>query len=110
MSSGYSILHDGTVTRWTGRGGSHENAVSIGKIDPEEFHKLLSEIYNLEPANIRQQETANMTTAMEIISNDVVYTYTWSGVHGDDDAVPTVVKPLRDIVWAQLQRVRALKN
>lgn len=51
-----------------------------------------------------------MTTSLEIVSDDVVYVYTWPGTHGDDAAVPAEVRPLRDIVWAHLQTVISKNN
>lgn len=103
MSSGYSILSDGAIVRWNGRAGQHEQSVGVGKIDPAKFHALLLEMYDMDPVSIHQQETGNMTTSLGIVSDDVVYTYTWPGVYGDDDAVPTIVRPLRDLVWKHIQ-------
>jgi hypothetical protein len=105
MSSGNSILPDGSITQWTGHDGSREHSITLGNLDVDEYSKLLSDIYGLNPANIHQQDTGNMTTSLEIVSDDVVYVYTWPGTHGDDDSVPFAVKPLRDIVWRHLQGV-----
>ncbi|MFZ1731887.1 MAG: hypothetical protein WBQ23_13290 [Bacteroidota bacterium] len=110
MSSGYSILADGEVTRWTGHGGSREKSTTIGKIESKKYRELLSKIYRENPANIRQQETGNMTTSLEVVSDDVVYVYTWPGIHGDDTTVPSAVRKLRDIVWENIQTVISIKD
>ncbi len=106
MSSGYSIFADGRVVRWTGHGHQREDTTGLGAIDAEDLRRMHAEIRALDPAAIRQRETGNMTTTMEIISDDVVFTYTWPGVHTDADAVPPALKQMREIVWRQLQRFR----
>lgn len=103
MSTGYSVFQDGTVARWSGFGGSREKTDTVGNIDANEYHDLLSEIYALDPASIRQQQTDNMTTSLEIVSGDVVYVYTWPGLHSDDAAVPETVRELRNAIWKHMQ-------
>jgi hypothetical protein len=110
MSSGYSILADGGVVRWKGHGHQREDTTRLGVIESEDLHRMHAAIYALDPASIRQQEPGNMTTALEIVSDDVVYTYTWPGVHTDANAVPATLKPLREIVWQQLQRFRSVSD
>jgi hypothetical protein len=103
MSSGYSILPDGTVLRWTGRAGQRQQSERVGKIGDAEMHSLLAALYDLKPESLNHQETGNMTTALQIVSDDMLYTYTWPGTHGDNEAVPASIKPLRDLVWKHIQ-------
>ncbi len=104
MYTGYSVLPDGVVTRWTGFGGTREKADSVGRIERNDYHKLLTDVYALNPENIHQQETANMTTALQIESGDVTYVYTWPGMHTDDTVVPSTVRGLRDYLWTCIQK------
>ncbi len=103
MSSGYTILGDGSVLKWSGRADQHDKSENVGRIGDEEYEALIAGIYALKPESLNHQETGNMTTALRIVSDDVVYTYTWPGMAGDDDAVPGELKALRDLVWKSIQ-------
>lgn len=107
MSSGFSILHDGTVTRWSGRAGSINDASILGRLDTEEHAALLAAVQREDLTALRQQETGNMTTALRIVRDDVEYVFTWPGLHLRDEDVPAAVKPLRDTIWRSIQRLRS---
>lgn len=105
MSSGYSILADGSVTRWTGRAAAHDQETTIGRLDDDEYQALMSDIHASGFTGLRQQETGNMTTSLRIVRDDESYTFTWPGLHLTDDDVPAAMRPLRDIVWKRIRSV-----
>ncbi|PLX31542.1 MAG: hypothetical protein C0600_05590 [Ignavibacteria bacterium] len=103
--TGYTIKPDRVVTRWNGRGGIPSSVDTIGTVDEQRYHTLLQKIYAAEPAQIQQQQTGNMTTALTIVSNDEQYLYTWEGIHTDTEAVPQSTLPLHAAVWQLLQEM-----
>lgn len=107
MSSGFSILADGTVSRWTGRSSQHDREERIGKLDPEEHAELLEQLYAISLDDLRQQETGNMTTALRIVRDDEALVFTWAGLHQRKEDVPEALRPLRDLIWRRIERVQA---
>ena len=105
MSSGYSILPDGSVTRWTGRAAVHDQETTIGRLDDEEYQALMSDIQAADFAGLRQQETGNMTTSLRIVRDDESFIFTWPGLHLKDEDVPAVIRPLRELVWKRILSV-----
>jgi hypothetical protein len=105
MSSGYSILPDGSVTRWSGRSAVPDQETIIGRLGEEDYQALMSDIEAAGFAGLRQQETGNMTTSLRIVRDDESFTFTWPGLHLKDEEVPAAVRPLRDIVWKRILSV-----
>jgi hypothetical protein len=105
MSSGYSILADGTVTRWTGQRGTRDSESTIGRLESEDHRALLADIHAVPLADLHQQDTGNMTTTLRIVRDDEVFLFSWPGLHMRDDDAPPSMRPLRDPVW---DRIRSL--
>jgi hypothetical protein len=96
--SGTAITADGLVLTWHGRPGMRENLDTLARMDAARHDKLLADIYALDPASIRHQESGNMTTALTIVSGDEQWYWSWPGVRKDDEAVPESLRPIRDLV------------
>lgn len=107
MSSGFSILEDGTVTQWTGRAARVNDARILGRLDAAEHVTLLETVTGLDLAGLRQQENGNMTTTLRIVRDDEEYLFTWPGLHQRAEDVPEAVRPLRDAVWQCIEPFRS---
>ena len=103
MSSGFSILHDGTVTQWTGRGATITDARVLGRLDVESHTALLAFLAKAGLPDVRQQETGNMTTSLRITRGEEEFLYSWPGLHLRKEEVPPSVRSLVETVWGSIE-------
>ncbi|MDT8324157.1 MAG: hypothetical protein RRA94_08605 [Bacteroidota bacterium] len=104
--SGTAITADGLVLTWNGRPGMRENLDTLARMDAAQHAQLLADLYALEPAGIRHQESGNMTTSLTVTSGDESWYWSWPGVRDDIEAVPEKLRPLRDLVVTALDAIR----
>lgn len=107
MSTGFSILTDGTVTKWTAFPRGRETEQTVGMLRKEEYHALVSEILATDFRALRQQETGNMTASLRITQGEEMFTYLWPGLHDKEQDVPPALRPLWQAVWTRIASIVA---
>ncbi|MDX9758125.1 MAG: hypothetical protein RBU27_03100 [Bacteroidota bacterium] len=107
MSAGYSILTDGTITKWTAFPRGRDSEQTVGKLTENEYHTLVSEIHATDFRVLRQQETGNMTASLRITQGDETFTFLWPGLHNKDQDVPPALRPLWRSVWTRIASIES---
>jgi len=96
---GYTIDEDGQVTKWSGFAGKRDRSEVMDTLDEMSMRNVLRIVYSLPLGEMLFTETGNMTSNLEIVSDELLYRYSWPGTLDDATDVPAELRALRDALF-----------